>query len=111
MSRQCVLAAQKANCILGCNKRSMTCRLWEVIVPRHPAPVRTCLESCVQLWGSQHKKDMEMLEQVQRRATRMIKELEHLSSEDRLRELGVFSVDKRRLQGDLIAAFQYLKWA
>ncbi|GAB0188160.1 hypothetical protein GRJ2_001281300 [Grus japonensis] len=67
------------------------------------------LEHRIQLWGPQHKKDMELLEQVQKKATKMISRLEHLSYEDRLRELGLFSVEKRRLQGDLIAAFQCLK--
>jgi len=110
MSHQCALTAQKANCILGCTKSSMASRSREEIFPFAPL-WRPHLESCVQLWSPQHKKDMEMLEQVQRRPTKMMRRLEHLSYEERLRKLGLFSLEKRTLWGDLTAAFQYLKGA
>ena len=59
--------------------------------------------------GAPNKKDMELLEQVQRKDTEMIRGLENLSNEERLRELVLFSLKKRRLQEELITAFQCLK--
>jgi len=72
MTWQYALTAQKANCILGCIKRSMTSRLRKVILPLYSSLVRPHLECCVQLWRPQHKKDMDLLERAQRSATQMI---------------------------------------
>ena len=69
MSQQCALAAQKANCILGCLKICMTSRSWEVFLPLCSALVRPHLKYCIQIWSPQYRRDMDLLEYIQRRAT------------------------------------------
>ena len=97
VSQQCSLTAQKADCVLDYIKRRTTSRSREVILPLYSALVRPQLKYCVQIWSPQYRKDMDLLEVVQRKATKTIQGMEHLFYKDKLRELGLFSLEKRRL--------------
>jgi len=92
--QQCALTAQKTNRILGCIERSIASMSSEVILPLCSALMRPHLECCIQFWSSLHKRDMALLEWVQRTATKIIRGMEHFSYDERLRKLGLLSLEK-----------------
>ena len=105
VSEQCGIAAAKGNQILGLIRRNIVYKEKELIIPLYKTIVRPHLEYCIQAWRPYRKKDIDLLERVQRRATKMIPKLRNISYEMRLKECGLTTLETRRLRGDQIEVF------
>ena len=108
VSEHCGIAASKGNQILGLIRRNITYKGKKLIIPLYKAIVRPHLEYCIQAWRPYRKKDIDTLERIQRRATKIIPELRDLSYEERLKECGLTTLETRRLRGDQIEVFKIL---
>ena len=107
--KQCEEACKKANRILGFISRNFEFKSADIIVPLYKSLVRPHLEYAIQFWSPYTIRDVEKLERVQRRATKLIPWLRNKSYEERLKHLGLLSLQTRRLRGELIQAFKILK--
>ena len=108
-SNQCIEAVKKAQKLLGYIKRQFRTRNKETILTLYNALVRPHLEYAVQFWSPSLRKDIERLEAVQARATKLIPSIRHLGYVRRLKRLNLYSLEKRRLRGQLIETFKMLK--
>ena len=108
-SRHCEEAVKKANKALGIIKRNIKYKTKFNIMQLYKSLVRPHIEYAVQFWNPHYRKDIVMVEKVQRRATTLIPELSYLSYESRLKELKLTTLEERRTRGDLIQVFRIVK--
>ena len=92
----------------GLIRRNIVYKEKELIIPLYKTIVRPHLEYCIQAWRPYRKKDIDILERVQRRATKMIQKLRNISYEKRLKECGLTTLETSRLRGDQIEVFKIL---
>ena len=109
VSSQCSKAAKTANRILGMISRTFIYKNKDTMLLLYKSLVRPHLEYCIQTWRPHLQKDIDLLERVQHRATKMIATFGSLTYEDRLLRLKLTTLETRRLRGDLIEVFKILK--
>ena len=111
VDKQCSKAANEANKKLGTINRNFKCKAKKVILQLYKSIVMPQLDYCVQAWRPHYREDIDKLEKVQRRATRMVEGLGGggYSYEGRLRILGLTTLETRFLRADLIQVFKILR--
>ena len=99
VSEQCGIAPVKGNQILGLIRQNIVYKENELIIPLYKTIVRPHLEYCIHAWRPYRKKDIDILERVQRRATKIIQKVRNISYEMCLKECGLTTLETRRLRG------------
>ena len=107
VSEQCRLALSKGNQVLVMIRRNITYKEKGLIVPLYKAMLRPHLEYCIQARSPYLRKDIDMLEKMPRRATKLIPELRDLRYEERLKECGLTTLETRRLRGIKLKCLRY----
>ena len=108
-SQHCSEVFKTANKLVGFIGRTFENKSERIILKLYNSLVRPHLEYCVQFWSPYYRKDIDKLERIQRRITKMIPRLRNSPYEQRLQELKLFSLSKRRMRGDLIEVFKIFK--
>ena len=109
VGNQCLKAAKKGNQILGMIKRTFTCKNRKVVLNLYKSLVRPHLEYCVQAWRPHFKKDIDCLEKIQRRATRMIEGYGKVNYDNRLKQVGLTTLETRRERADMLEVYKIMK--
>ena len=109
LSKQCLLVKNKANLMLGVINRGVSYKSAEVISKLYRSYIRPHLEYCIHFWSPINVKGEDMLQGLQKRATKMIPSLRNLSYKERLKRLGMFSLRHRRLRDDMIEVFKMIQ--
>ena len=105
VSEQCGIAASKGMQIIELIRRNITHTEKKLIIHIHKTIVRLHLEYCLQAWRPYLEKDIDTVERIKRRATKMIPELRDLSYDVRLKECDLTTLETRRIRGDQIEVF------
>ena len=107
VDKQVAASVAKANKMLGMIRRSFKSRDEKMMLQLYKSVVRPHVEFAISSWSPHFKKDIEAIEKIQHRFTRLLPRMKHLSYEDRLVKLNLTTLERRRERGDIIQTYKY----
>ena len=106
VDKHCAMVAKKANQVLGLIHRTITCKNKKIITQLYKSLVRPHLDYCSPVWRPYLQKDINLIEKVQKRATRMVEGFRGVDYFSRLKSMRLTTLETRRLRADLIEVFK-----